>query len=81
MMSGVFVVATFVGVSVSEEVQKERRHASIEKDIVREKWRAAQLGLETRDDGFADKYLKELKESQPVTATRIIAQKTEVKED
>eukprot|EP00331_Platyophrya_macrostoma_P002554 CAMPEP_0176420446 /NCGR_PEP_ID=MMETSP0127-20121128/8611_1 /TAXON_ID=938130 /ORGANISM="Platyophrya macrostoma, Strain WH" /LENGTH=85 /DNA_ID=CAMNT_0017801043 /DNA_START=185 /DNA_END=443 /DNA_ORIENTATION=- len=59
---------------------KERRHSSIQKDIEREQWRAAQLGLDAPqkptgdqasngasvvvgDDGFAQKYIEQLKSS------------------
>ena len=72
-----FVIGTFVGVSVNEELQKVRRHSSIAKDIEREKWRATQLGLETRDDGFAETYMNDLikKKGHPtpaITATNTL---------
>ncbi|KAG5484629.1 hypothetical protein CUR178_07220 [Leishmania enriettii] len=41
----------------SEENERNRRHASIEKDIERERWRARELGLAApTDDGFAERY-------------------------
>ncbi|CBH18323.1 uncharacterized protein TEOVI_000177900 [Trypanosoma equiperdum] len=50
--------AVYAGVYYSEEAERSRRHASIAKDIERERWRALELGLEEpTDDGFADKYI------------------------
>ncbi len=65
VLSTVFCVGTFVVVSLQEEVQKTRRHSSIERDIEREKWRAKELGKEVKDDGFAEKFILEKKMSAP----------------
>jgi hypothetical protein len=65
-LSIAFALGTLAAVTLQEEVDKTRRHASIARDIEREKWRAKQLGLEARDDGFADKFIEE-KKQRPVT--------------
>ncbi|KAG5485523.1 hypothetical protein LSCM1_07609 [Leishmania martiniquensis] len=50
-------VGIYWAVYWSEEEERHRRHASIEKDIERERWRARELGLEApTDDGFAQRY-------------------------
>ncbi|KAG5510586.1 hypothetical protein JKF63_06883 [Porcisia hertigi] len=47
-------------VYLSEEKERNRRHASIKKDIERERWRARELGLAApTDDGFAERYEKQ----------------------
>mmetsp|Transcript_73714 Transcript_73714/g.85622 ORF Transcript_73714/g.85622 Transcript_73714/m.85622 type:complete len:141 (-) Transcript_73714:188-610(-) len=70
----------YVGVLFTEWKERNRRHSSIQKDIEREQWRAAQLGLDAPqkptgdqasngasvvvgDDGFAQKYIEQLKSS------------------
>lgn len=70
---------TYAGVMFSEWKERNRRHSSIQKDIEREQWRAAQLGLTDKrdvvaadlsitapspaDDGFAQQYIEQLKNS------------------
>lgn len=50
-------VGIYCAVYFSEEKERNRRHASIEKDIERERWRARELGLSAPvDDGFAERY-------------------------
>ncbi|AIN96002.1 hypothetical protein LPMP_090860 [Leishmania panamensis] len=50
-------LAIYWAVYFSEEKERNRRHASIEKDIERERWRARELGLAApTDDGFAERY-------------------------
>ncbi|GET86341.1 hypothetical protein, conserved [Leishmania tarentolae] len=47
----------YCAVYFSEEKERNRRHASIKKDIERERWRARELGLAAPiDDGFAERY-------------------------
>ncbi|KAH8604937.1 hypothetical protein ERJ75_001664800 [Trypanosoma vivax] len=51
-------IAIYASVYYSEERNRERRHASIAKDIERERWRAQELGYGVpTDDGFAERYL------------------------
>lgn len=59
--SCIAVIATYWIVEWREDRQLKRRHTSIAKDIERERWRAAQLGLDSpSDDGFATKYMQNL---------------------
>ncbi|TPP41695.1 Ras family protein [Leishmania donovani] len=47
----------YSAVYLYEEKERNRRHASIKKDIERERWRARELGLAAPiDDGFAERY-------------------------
>ena len=62
--AALFVLATYLVVTKTEEQQIARRHTSIEKDIARERWRAQELGLASADDGFADKYMTKLNEEK-----------------
>lgn len=55
-----FVVVTYLVVTKTEEANMARRHESIEKDIERERWRARELGLHSKDDGFAENYMTTL---------------------
>lgn len=56
--SCITAAAIYLAVYYSEEKQRDRRHASIAKDIERERWRAKELGLvDPVDDGFAEKYI------------------------
>jgi len=56
--SCIMAASIYIAVYLSEERQRERRHASIGKDIERERWRAKELGLmEPVDDGFAENYI------------------------
>ena len=57
-----FTVGTAIAVIVSDEVQHQRRHKGIAKDIERERFRREQLGLppdSDDDDGFAERYLRD----------------------
>lgn len=62
--SVLIALGAYIGVYYTEEIEKNRRHKSIEKDIERERWRARELGLAApSDDGFADTYLARVQRS------------------
>lgn len=72
-----FTVGTAITVTIMDEVQHQRRHKGIAKDIERERFRREQLGLppESDDDGFAARYMQNPENQRVAADARAIMEK------